>query len=328
VARDIALGRRIVVKVLPREMAAMVHVERFRREIQLAASLLHPHLVPVLHAGEAGGLPYYTMPFVEGESLRGRLLREGRLAVQEAVELARQVATALDYAHRQGVIHRDIKPDNILLHDGNAMVTDFGIARALGEAATQGALTTLGIALGTPAYMSPEQIDGSGEIDARADVYALGCVLYEVIAGVPAYPGASPDVILMQHLHQPVPDVRTRRPEVSAAVRGVITTAMAKTPEHRFASAATMASALEASRAARAQEVDTRRFIAVLPFDNLSADPENDYSSDDMTEDIIACTMAAISRGSTLTTMRRPRARSRATNTRLIPPPVSSRSRA
>ena len=185
VAQERALGRRVVVKILPPELAADVSMERFHREIQLAAMLLHPHIIPLLSAGDAEGLPYYTMPFVEGESLRLRLARDGPLDVEVALRLTREVALALDYAHRQGIVHRDIKPENVLLHDGHAFVTDFGIARAVNRAASGINLTIVGIALGTPHYMSPEQGSGDRELDGRSDIYALGCVLYEMLTGDP-----------------------------------------------------------------------------------------------------------------------------------------------
>ncbi len=302
VAKDTALERRIVVKVLPPEMAAAVNAERFRREIRLAASLLHPHIIPLLSAGESGGIPYYTMPFVEGESLRLRLSRDGRLPVSEAARLACEVAGALDYAHRTGVVHRDMKPGNILWHDGHALVTDFGIARAIKEAATGTALTTVGIVIGTPAYMSPEQGSGTAELDGRSDIYALGCVLYEMLAGGPPFTGTSPQAILMRHANDPVPNVRVARPEVTVALERAITKALAKDPAHRFAAAAEFAAALEDSGAvyggatrgadvtpaASADSGSTQRFVAVLPFENMSADPDNEYFSDGITEDIIA----------------------------------------
>jgi serine/threonine-protein kinase len=306
VARDDALGRRIVVKVLPPEMAAAVNVERFRREIQLAASLLHPHIIPLLSAGETLGIPYFTMPFVEGESLRARLMRDGPLPVGEAVRLACEVARALDYAHRRGVVHRDIKPDNVLAHDGHALVTDFGIARAISAAATGGgpALTMVGMAIGTPAYMSPEQGAGELEIDGRADIYALGCVLYEMLTGRTPFGGMGAETLAMMHRHAPVPSVRALRDDVPLGVDRAIARALAKEPAERFASAADFATALEETRdapgapmtprssmtAARTSTPDNseHRFIAVLPFANMSPDPENEYFSDGITEDITA----------------------------------------
>ena len=228
VALDSALGRHIVVKVLPHEMKAAVNVERFRREIQLAASLLHPHIIPLLSAGDAAGIPYYTMPFVEGESLRARLMRDWQLPVGEAVRLACEVGRALDYAHRRGIVHRDMKPDNVLVHDGHALVTDFGIARAISEAVRGPALTTVGIAIGTPAYMSPEQGTGEREIDGRSDIYSLGCVLYEMLAGNPPYTGMTAGAILVRHTVDPVPSVRAVRPEVPEAIDHALTKALAK----------------------------------------------------------------------------------------------------
>lgn len=302
VAQDTALGRNVVLKVLPPEMSAACSTERFRREIQLAASLLHPHIIPLLSAGEARGILYYTMPFVEGESLRNRLVNEWRLPVSEAARLACEVARALDYAHRRGIVHRDMKPDNILAHDGHALVTDFGIARAISAAASSGALTTAGIALGTPAYMSPEQISGERELDGRSDIYALGCVVYEMLAGRPPFTGLSAGAIMVRHATDPVPNVRAARPEVSAAIADALTIALAKDPSQRFTSAADFAVAMEeplavpitsgGSLAGRAPAdgngATLQRFVAVLPFDNMSADPENEYFSDGITEDIIA----------------------------------------
>jgi serine/threonine-protein kinase len=305
VARDDALGRRIVVKVLPPEMAAAVNVERFRREIQLAASLLHPHIIPLLSAGETLGIPYFTMPFVEGESLRARLGRDGPLPVAEAVRLAIEVAHALDYAHRCGTVHRDIKPDNVLAHDGHAFVTDFGIARAISAAATGPALTLVGMAIGTPAYMSPEQGAGEFEIDGRSDIYSLGCVLYEMLAGRTPFGGMGAEAMLMMHRGAPVPSVRAMRHEVPEAIDLAVAKALAKDPAQRFRTAAAFAAALEAPHTtyvaaatprsagtvARAPSGDSSaqgRFVAVLPFANMSADPENEYFSDGITEDITA----------------------------------------
>jgi serine/threonine-protein kinase len=301
VASDTALDRRIVVKVLPPEMAAAVNVERFRREIQLAASLLHPHIIPLLNAGETHGLPYYTMPFVEGESLRARLERDSRMDVSEAIRLVCEIAGALDYAHRRGIVHRDIKPENILAHDGHALVTDFGIARAISRAARKDVLTTAGIALGTPAYMSPEQGSGDGEIDGRSDIYALGCLLFELLADRPPFTGPTPLAIIVRHLNDPVPGVRALRPDVPAGIEAAVSRALAKRPADRFATAAEFAAALEkpeplpAAAGPRAPQppagtegTATPRFVAVLPFANMSAEVENEYFSDGITEDIIA----------------------------------------
>ena len=175
VAEETELGRQVVIKVLPPELAASLSLDRFRREIHVAASLQHPHIVPLLSAGQAGDLLYYSMPLVEGESLRARLRRDGELPVAETVRILRDVADALSYAHRHGVVHRDIKPDNVLVSDGHALVTDFGVAKALDEA-RHSVLTSAGLALGTPAYMAPEQAAADPHVDHRADIYAVGAV--------------------------------------------------------------------------------------------------------------------------------------------------------
>ncbi|MEO8334274.1 MAG: protein kinase [bacterium] len=301
-ARDDALSRRIVVKLLPPEMAATVNIERFRREIQLAASLMHPHLIPLLSAGEVLGLPYFTMPYIEGESLRARLLREGQFAVREAVRLGIEVARALDYAHRSGIVHRDMKPDNVLTHDGHALVTDFGIARAINESANGVSLTSVGMVIGTPAYMSPEQCGSGHAIDNRSDIYALACVLYEMLAGRPPFSGMSATTILMMHRTAPVPSVRALRPEVPEAIDRALTKALAKEPSERFNTAAEFAEVLEGAASSYLTPGFTRAtspperaaagaptyFVVVLPFANMSADPENEYFSDGITEDIIA----------------------------------------
>ena len=176
VATERALGRQVVVKVLPPEMAGHVSVDRFKREIALAARLQHPHMVPLLAAGDAGGLPFFTMPLVEGESLRAQLAKHGELPLNDAVRLLREIASALAYAHQHGVVHRDIKPDNVLLSAGSAMVTDFGVAKALSASSNveEHSITSIGVALGTPAYMAPEQASADPNVDHRADIYAFG----------------------------------------------------------------------------------------------------------------------------------------------------------
>ena len=309
VAEERALGRRVVVKILPPEMARDVSLERFHREIHLAAGLLHPHIIPLLSAGDADGLPYYTMPFIVGESLRLRLAREGRLGLEDAVRLTREVATALDYAHRQGIVHRDIKPENILLHDGHALVTDFGIARAISRSMPVSTLTTVGVTLGTPLYMSPEQGDPDREIDGRSDIYSLGCVLYEMLVGEPPFRGRSGAAIVVRHLRDPVPRPSALRPDVPETLDDVVARTLAKEPANRFASGGDLARALDQAvpagrptvtsfvRSPEAAEAgwtsssiaaDSRRFVAVLPFENMSADPENEYFSDGVHEEIIA----------------------------------------
>jgi Predicted integral membrane protein len=298
VAEDRALGRRVVIKVLPPEMGAAVRLERFRREIQLSASLTHPHIIPLLTAGETLGLPYYTMPFVEGESLKERLKRDWRLPIPEAIRLATEIAGALDYAHRSGVIHRDMKPGNVLLHDGHAMVTDFGIARALNLSAADPNLTSAGTAIGTPAYMSPEQGMGDPSVDGRTDIYSLACVLFEMLSGSAPYVGRNAQMVIMRHFVDPIPSVRDGRKEIPVAIDDAIRKALAKQPAGRFASAADFAAALaspppersvyDSGPTASINKPLLDRFVAVLPFDNMSTDPENEYFSDGITEDIIA----------------------------------------
>jgi serine/threonine-protein kinase len=246
-ARDLKHGRPVALKVLHPELAASLGPERFQREIHFAARLQHPHILTVLDSGETGGHLWFTMPFVEGESLRERLRRERQLPVEDALQIAREAARALDYAHQQGIIHRDIKPENILLtRDGSTLVADFGIARGLGG---EEQLTQTGMAIGTPAYMSPEQASGDQRIDARTDVYSLGCVLYELLAGEPPYSGPTAQVMMMKRLTEPVPSVRRVRPSVPEAVDQAIQRALASVPADRFATAAQLAQALQPAAA-------------------------------------------------------------------------------
>lgn len=239
-ARDAKLGRPIVVKVLPPELAAEISVDRFQREIQLAAQLRHPHIVPLLEAGEAGGSLYYTMPFIEGESLRDLLKRDGALPVGLALRFAAEIAEALAYAHGLGVIHRDIKPGNVLVDAGHAVVTDFGIARALSHDG-DGTLTHSGTVIGTPVYMSPEQASSRGAIDERTDIYSLGCVLHEMLYGSPPVAG----VVAL------TPTQRATRARAPARVRAIIARAMAARSTDRFQSAEAMREALLAAAAPR-----------------------------------------------------------------------------
>jgi serine/threonine-protein kinase len=237
VGRETALGRTVVLKVLPPDLAAGLSVERFRREIQVAASLQHPHIVPLLSTGQAGDFLYYTMPFVEGESLRERLARQGELPVATAVRILSEVARALAYAHRHGIVHRDIKPDNILLTEDEAQVADFGIAKAITASAEQSGLTSIGIALGTPLYMAPEQAAADPTTDARADLYALGVVAYEMLAGQPPFQGRTAAHLLAAHAAEaPVP-LRDRRPAVSPALSGLVMRLLEKRPADRPQSA-------------------------------------------------------------------------------------------
>jgi tetratricopeptide (TPR) repeat protein len=234
VAEETALGRKVVVKMLPPELAAGLNVDRFRREIQLAASLQHPHIVPLLAAGAADDLLYYTMPLVEGESLRTRLARHGELPVGEAVRILRDVADALACAHERGVVHRDIKPDNILLSRHHGLVTDFGVAKALSESTGPSSITSTGLALGTPAYMAPEQATADPHLDHRVDIYALGVMGYEMLAGHPPFTGSSPQSVLAAQVTQ-VPDALAKaRPSVPPALAALIMRCLEKRPSDRW----------------------------------------------------------------------------------------------
>ena len=238
-AVETALGRNVVVKVLLPELAAGVSIDRFRREIQLAAQLQHPHIVPLLTAGESGGLPYFTMPFVVGESLRARLFRDHELPVPEAIRLLRDVASALDYAHAQGVVHRDIKPDNVLLTHRVAVVTDFGVAKALSASAAAGGqrhapgLTTMGVTLGTPTYMAPEQASADPNMDHRVDVYAFGIMAYEMLAGQPPFTGRTPQALLGAHLVALPDPVTMHRPGLPPALASLVMQCLEKHPADR-----------------------------------------------------------------------------------------------
>jgi eukaryotic-like serine/threonine-protein kinase len=262
-AEDPRHERQVALKVLYPEVAASIGRQRFLQEIKLAARLQHPHILPVFDSGEsaAGAWLWYAMPYVAGETLRQRLQREPRLPVSEAVQVAREVALALDYAHREGVVHRDIKPANILLADGQALVADFGIARALHRESTRGGgapegLTEAGIALGTPTYMSPEQVLGGGPVDGRSDQYSLGCVLYEMLVGRPPFIGPTPQSVVAQSLAAPRPRPSRHRADVPPALERLVLRAMAIDPAQRFPDMATVADALRSDRG----ESDARGF--------------------------------------------------------------------
>ncbi len=244
-ATEVALDRKVVIKVLPPEMAAGVNVERFRREIQLAASLQHPHIVPLHAAGSGTDLLYFTMPFIEGESLRARVARDGELPVNVAVRILRDVADGLAYAHSRGVIHRDIKPDNVLLSRQHAQVTDFGVARALESSTGESSLTSLGVALGTPAYMAPEQAAAEPHVDHRADIYAFGCLAYEVLTGRPPFAGMSAQQVLAAHVTQRPEPVAMRRSACPPALAALVTRCLEKKPADRPQSATEVHEQLE-----------------------------------------------------------------------------------
>ena len=290
-AEDLKHHRYIALKTLRGTLAETMEAERFLLEIEIAAALTHPHILPLYDSGEADGLVYYVMPYVEGPSLRQRLQGEPLLPVPEALQIARQVVGALDYAHRRGLVHRDIKPENIMLYEDAALVTDFGIALAV-RSAHAGRLTESGIVIGTPVYMSPEQAMGD-PVDARSDLYSVGCVLYEMLAGTPPYIGTDPMAITAQKLVDPMPPLRPRRSEVSAEIEAALVRALASKAEDRFATAAEMAAALEtrasaAARARRSRGGSTKGgpSIAVLPFVNMNADPDSEIFSDGIAEEL------------------------------------------
>jgi serine/threonine-protein kinase len=250
-ARDVRHDRRVAIKVLRPELAAVLGLDRFLREIRVAAQLTHSHIVPLYDSGEAGGVLYYVMPSLDGETLRAHLERDLRLPVDRAVEIARSVAAALDYAHRKGVVHRDIKPENILIHEGQPMVLDFGIALAVTHAGGD-RMTEPGITLGTPAYMSPEQAVGDPDVDGRADIYALACVLYEMLAGEPPFTASNVQALIAKIVtDRPTPLARLR-PDVPSHVEQAVHRALAKAPADRYESAGAFAAALQSPSSSRA----------------------------------------------------------------------------
>jgi len=258
-AHDTRHGRDVALKLLRPEVAAALGGARFEREIALSARLSHPHIVPMLDAGEADGLLYYVMPVLEGASLRDRLAQQGQLSLEEAFQIARDVGLALDYAHAHGVIHRDIKPENVLIGGGSAVVADFGVAKVLSDGSSPNSLTRTGFALGTVLYMSPEQ-STAAPVDARSDIYALGCMVYEMLAGEPPFTGPNPQAVLAKHFTDPVPLVRRLRPAIPPGVDEAIATAMAKTPADRFSTAAEFIAALGRSRTTGASSLGAPGF--------------------------------------------------------------------
>jgi serine/threonine-protein kinase len=271
-ARDLKHDRLVALKVLHPDLAVTLGPQRFLREIKLAARLQHPHILSVHDSGEAAGQLWFTMPYVEGESLRDRLKRDGQLPVDDAVQITREAAQALDYAHQHAIVHRDIKPENILLtRDGNVLVADFGFARALGA---DEQLTATGVSVGTPAYTSPEQAAGERTIDHRSDVYSLACVVYEMLAGEPPFTGPTAQAIIAKRFSTVATPVRVLRPDVPEHIEQAITTALARIPAGRFPSTGEFARALKASPLS--SKADTRRiarFAALALGLLLTADP-------------------------------------------------------
>jgi eukaryotic-like serine/threonine-protein kinase len=286
-ARDRKHDRHVAIKILRPEVVVGAVAQRFLLEIQILARLQHPHILALLDSGttdEAPPRPFYVMPYVDGETLRQRLVREGPLPVAEALRLVREAGEALHYAHGEGLIHRDVKPENILLSQGHALVADFGIARAAGIAAGD-RLTRAGMSMGTPAYMSPEQAGGEEEVDARADQYSLACLLYELLAGQPPFTGHSAGAVLSRQILDPVPPLTTLRPGVPGQVLRAIERALSKVPADRFGTVLEFLAALESAEAPAAPP---KQAIVVLPFANLSPDPDNAYFADGLMEEVIA----------------------------------------
>ncbi len=289
-AQDARHKRKVAVKVLRPELAAGLGPERFLREIEIAAGLHHPHILPLYDSGEADGFLYYVMPLAEGKSLRDRLSREKQLPLDDALQIAREVADALSYAHGRDVIHRDIKPENIMLESGHAVVTDFGIARAISAAGGE-RLTATGFFVGTPTYMSPEQAGATEDVDGRSDIYSLGCVLYEMLAGEPPFTGPTALAIIARHIAAPVPTIHTIREAVSVQLDDIIHRALAKVPADRFSAATEFLEVLKLNLtgADTASRLKTSRqtSILVLPFENHSQEADTEYISDGLGDEIL-----------------------------------------
>lgn len=283
-ARDLKHERQVAIKVLRPDITAAIGRDRFLREIQIVAQLNHPHILPLYDSGEIDELLMYVMPLVRGESLRDRLKRDSTLSIADTLQITKDVADALAYAHGRGVVHRDIKPGNILIEDGHAMVTDFGIALAV-SAAGDKRITETGVYLGTPEYMSPEQAAGEKILDGRSDQYSLACVLYEMLTGQPPFVGPSARAVIARHLTDPPPPLVTARPEVGLAMQESVSKALAKLPVDRYDTIQEFVGGLSAEYAS--ESASAPRSIAVLAFTNLSPDSENEYLSDGLSDEII-----------------------------------------
>jgi serine/threonine protein kinase/tetratricopeptide (TPR) repeat protein len=290
-ARDLRHGRDVAIKIMLPDVAEAVGAERFLREIEIAARLQHPHIVPVFDSGTIEDQLYFVMPLIEGQSLRAQLAFDGPLPVDEAVRLVREVADALDYAHSQGILHRDLKPENIMLSRGHALLSDFGIARAIGQDDAV-RLTQVGSSIGTPSYMSPEQATGESTLGPSSDVYALASVLFELLTGATPFTGPTFEAILVKRFTQAAPRCSTLRTDTPPACDAALARALAMDPESRFATARAFADALVAPAPSTAEMAATAtragdRSIVVLPFVNQSSDPHNEFFSDGLTEEII-----------------------------------------
>jgi serine/threonine-protein kinase len=284
-AHDAKHDRPVAIKVLRDDVAQSVGRERFLREIQLAAKLSHPHILPLYDSGEANGTLFYVMPVVQGQSLREKLESQRQLSMAEAVRIATEVANALDHAHRVGVVHRDIKPENIMLQNGHVLVADFGIGKAVSDTSGD-TLTQVGMSVGTPAYMSPEQAVGD-EVDGRSDLYSLGCVLYEMIVGEPPFTGPTVQAVIAKRFVQTPVEVAALREGVPRPVSRAVSQALARAAVDRHETAAQFVSALSEPEARTTAPAAPAKSLAILPFENLSADPDNQYFADGIADDIL-----------------------------------------
>ena len=293
-AEDCKHGRAVAIKVLHPELAASVGPERFLQEIRLAARLNHPHILGLHDSGSVDGMLYYVMPYVEGESLRERLDREQQMSIEEAVHHGRAIASALDYANRQGVVHRDVKPENVMLYEGEAMVMDFGIAKAMSNVGSE-TLTQTGMMVGTPAYVSPEQAAGEMNLDGRSDQYSLGCMMYEMLTGERPFSAATAQAVMAKRFTETAKPMRTIRAAVPESIERAVSKSMATDPAGRFATTGQFGMALASGSMSTPSDtmvlpsptVSMAKSVAVLPFANMSADPENEYFTDGMAEEII-----------------------------------------
>jgi len=290
-AHDVRHNRRVALKVLHPDLSNSIGPDRFLREIQLAAQLNHPHIVPLFDSGGAGGFLFYVMPVVEGETLRDRLLRDGQIPLEESLNLVRGIASALDYAHRQNIVHRDIKPENVMLQDGEAVVMDFGIGKAVSMAAGD-TLTQTGMVVGTPAYVSPEQAAGETRIDGRSDQYSLACVLFEMLSGRKPFTGPTAQSVISKRFTDPVPSLRSIVELTTDEVENALAKALSRDATDRFGTTVEFARALVATHLSTPDgsplgQAGSAKSIAVLPFTNMSADPEGDFFADGIADEII-----------------------------------------